>query len=142
MVHHAECSDNQPVSEPAGQSKTSDDLVPKPAPSEITEQPGGEGLLLKAGAVTRPLLAGLPGVFPEPQQSKDSSRMGRHDVTGPRPDSGEAIVVGAIGSAAPWFLTGWAHDVEIEFMIDTGCQVTILSTMVFERMCTAPAGVS
>ena len=40
-------SDNQPVSEPAGQSKTSDDLVPKPAPSQITEQPGGEGLLLK-----------------------------------------------------------------------------------------------
>ena len=45
------------------------------------------------------------------------------------------IVVGAIGSAAPWFLTGWAHEVEIEFMIDTGCQVTILSTTVFERMC-------
>ena len=41
----------------------------------------------------------------------------------------------AIGSAAPWFLTGWAHDVEIEFMIDTGCQVTILSTTVFEHMC-------
>ena len=50
--------------------------------------------------------------------------------------SGEAIVMGAIGSAAPWFLTGWAHDVEIEFMIDTGCQVTILSTTVFQRMCT------
>ena len=50
-------------------------------------------------------------------------------------ESGEAIVVGAIGSAAPWFLTGWAHEVEIEFMIDTGCQVTILSTTVFERMC-------
>ena len=45
--------------------------------------------------------------------------------------------MGAIGSAAPWFLTGWAHEVEIEFMIDTGCQVTILSTTVFERMCTA-----
>ena len=84
----------------------------------------------------RPLLAGLPGVFPEPQQSKDASRMGRQDVTGPRPESGEAIVVGAIGSAAPWFLTGWAHEVEIEFMIDKGCQVTILSTTVFERMCT------
>ena len=52
-----------------------------------------------------------------------------------RPDSGEAIMVGAIGSAAPWFLTGWAHDVEIEFMIDTGCQVAILSATVFKRMC-------
>ena len=44
--------------------------------------------------------------------------------------------MGAIGSVAPWFLTGWAHDVEIEFMIDIGCQVTILSTTVFQRMCT------
>ena len=53
------------------------------------------------------------------------------------PEDGEAIVVGAIGSAAPWFLTGWAEEVEIEFMIDTGCQVTILTTSVFERMCAA-----
>ena len=28
-------------------------------------------------------------------------------------DSGEAIVVGAVGSAAPWFLTGWAEGVEL-----------------------------
>ena len=56
------------------------------------------------------------------------------------PDDGEAIVVGAIGSATPWFLTGGgggAGEVEIEFMIDTGCQVTILATSVFERMCTS-----
>ena len=44
--------------------------------------------------------------------------------------------MGAIGSAAPWFLTGWAHGVEIEFMIDAGCQVTMLSTTVFQHMCT------
>ena len=50
-------------------------------------------------------------------------------------DSGEAIVVGAIGLAAPWFLTGWGEGVEVEFMIDTGCQVTILATSVFEKMC-------
>ena len=37
--------------------------------------------------------------------------------------------MGAIGSAAPWFLTGWAHDVEIEFMIDTGCPVTLVLTV-------------
>ena len=43
--------------------------------------------------------------------------------------------MGAIGSAAPWFLTGWADGVEVEFMIDAGCQVTILATSVFERMC-------
>ena len=50
-------------------------------------------------------------------------------------DGGEAIVIGAVGSAAPWFLTGWAEGVEVDFMIDTGCQVTILATSVFERMC-------
>ena len=32
---------------------------------------------------------------------------------------GDAIMVGAVGSAAPWFLTGWTNDVEVEFMIDT-----------------------
>ena len=55
----------------------------------------------------------------------------------PSLEDGEAIVVGAVGSAAPWILTGWAEEVEIEFMIDTGCQVTILVTSVFERMCAA-----
>ena len=53
------------------------------------------------------------------------------------PEEGEAIVVGAVSSAAPWFLTGWAEEVEIEFMIDIGCQVMILATSVFDRMCTA-----
>ena len=60
----------------------------------------------------------------------------RLGATGSRSETGEAIVVGAIGSAAPWFLTGWTHEVEIEFMIDTGCPVTILSTTVYECMCT------
>ena len=52
-------------------------------------------------------------------------------------EEGEAIIVGAVGSAAPWFLTGWTNEVEVEFMIDTGYQVTILATSVFEKMCTA-----
>ena len=52
-------------------------------------------------------------------------------------EEGEAIIVEAVGSAAPWFLTGWTNEVEVEFMIDTGCQVTILATSVFEKMCTA-----
>ena len=43
--------------------------------------------------------------------------------------------MGAVGSAAPWCLTGWADEVEIKFMIDTGCQVTILAASVFEHMC-------
>ena len=49
----------------------------------------------------------------------------------------EAIVVGAIGTRAPWFLTGWAEGTEVGFMIDTACQVTILATSVFESMCAA-----
>ena len=36
-------------------------------------------------------------------------------------EEGEAIIVGVVGSAAPWFLTGWTNEVEVEFMIDTGC---------------------
>ena len=47
----------------------------------------------------------------------------------------EAIVVGAVGTGAPWFLTGWAEGTEVEFMIDTRCQVTNLVTSVFEQMC-------
>ena len=46
----------------------------------------------------------------------------------------DGTMVGVVGSAAPWFLTGWMNDVEVEFMIDTGCQVTILATSVFEKM--------
>ena len=51
------------------------------------------------------------------------------------PEEGDAIMVGVVGSAAPWYLTGWTNDVEVEFMIDTGCQVTILATSVFDKMC-------
>ena len=50
-------------------------------------------------------------------------------------EDGDAIMVGVVGSAAPWFLTRWTNDVEVEFMIDTSCQVTILATSVFEKMC-------
>ena len=62
--------------------------------------------------------------------------VGCPEAARPPPEAGDAIVVGTIGSAAPWFLTGWAHEVEVEFMIDTGCQVTILAMTIFERMCT------
>ena len=30
---------------------------------------------------------------------------------------------------------GWAEDMEVEFMIDTGCQVTILATSVLKNGC-------
>ena len=60
--------------------------------------------------------------------------MGREEQQLPRDDN-EAIVVSAVGSGAPWFLTGWAEGTEVECMIDTGCQMTILVTSVFEQMC-------
>ena len=56
-------------------------------------------------------------------------------MTRSHPLEHDAIMVGVVGSAAPWSLTGWTNDVEVEFMIDTGCQVTILATSVFKRMC-------
>ena len=53
----------------------------------------------------------------------------------PMRNDSEAIVVGAVGLAAPWFLTGWAEGTEVESMIDTGCQITILAMSVFDHMC-------
>ena len=47
--------------------------------------------------------------------------VGCPEAARPPPEAGDAIIVGAVGSAAPWFLTGWAHEVEVEFMTDTGC---------------------
>ena len=97
---------------------------------------------------TETISAYLPRVFSE-DPSKEGGGPRDHrgeDVSLPdslpevgwaKPEDGEAIVVGAVGSAAPWFLTGWANDMEVECMIDTGCQVTILATTVFERMCMA-----
>ena len=79
----------------------------------------------------------LPRVFSDHRGEDVSLLDVRPEAEWAQPEAGEAIVVGAVGSAAPWFLTGWANDVEVQFMIDTGCQVTILATMVFERMCTA-----
>ena len=114
------------------------------APSALAEDP-------TSGSQSNPfILKPVPDVYAERRKSEERSpsenswQTGRSlaqtdqpEYTGSRPESGEAIVVGAIGSAVPWYLNGWAHDVEIEFMIDTGCQVTILSTTVFQRMCVA-----
>ena len=122
----------------------SKDNAVQTAPSALAEDP-------KSGSQSNPfILKPVPDVYAERRKSEERSpsesscQTGRSlaqtdqpEYTGSRPESGKAIVVGAIGSAAPWFLTGWAHDVEIEFMIDIGCQVTILSTMVFQRMCVA-----
>ena len=83
------------------------------------------------------LFACCPSVVSDDRGVDVAPLDGRPEAARTPPEAGDAIVVGAVGSAAPWFLTGWAHEVEVEFMIDTGCQVTTLATTIFERMCTA-----
>ena len=95
----------------------------------------GDGVTPKVDTTVHLQSACIPRVVSESQRVDAQLLEDRLETAGSRSEGGEAIVVGAIGSAAPWFLTGWPHEVEIEFMIDTGCQVMILSTMVFERMC-------
>ena len=128
-------------------------LVPK-----VTLDEGGQSIgsktvsdpLERAGASSVGKLLSAPGPTMYSEGAGDGRRRVRDPggVDGTLPDvrkeanrvpleEGEAIVVGAIGSAAPWFLTSWAKDMEVEFMIDTGCQVTILATSVFDRMCAA-----
>ena len=101
-----------------------------------TTEVEGKIYLPETDGVPQPPPVALPRVVSESRQPEDLTRMEGPENTKNRVEAGEAIVVGGIGSAAPWFLTGWAHDVEIEFMIDGGCQVTILSMTVFQRMCT------
>ena len=69
----------------------------------------------------------LPRVHTSDHRGEDVRLEAERD----QPEAGVAIVVGAVSSAASWFLTGWANDMEVDFMIDTGCQVTILATTVF-----------
>ena len=96
----------------------------------------------------QPLSAPGPTMYSKEAENKKYKVQDHGGLDGTLPDvpkeanrvpleEGEAIVVGAIGSVAPWFLTGWASDMEVEFMIDTGCQMTILAMSVFERMCAA-----
>ena len=136
-----EASANQPVSE-LGRSDNQTirqlasvrNQCQRLAPSEIVEQPRSRGRLLpETDRVPRPPPVALLRVVSESRQSEDPARMDGPEDTGSHVESDEAMVRLV---QRPWFLTGWAHDVEIEFMIDTGCQVTILSATVFQRMCT------
>ena len=89
-------NDSQTVSDPLEHSRTctNDDSVAKSASSELAEhstsirpQSWGEGFLSKTDTVSHPQPAGLQVEDPPWKES--------------RPESGEAIVVGAIGSVAP-----------------------------------------
>ena len=75
--------------------------------------------------------AGCPRVVSDDRGVDVAPLDGHTEAAQTPPEAGDAIVVGAVGSAAPWFLTGWAHKVEVEFMTDTGCQVTILAMTIF-----------
>ena len=79
--------------------------------------------------------AGCPRVISDDRGVEVAPLDGRPKAAQTPREAGDAIVVGAVGLAAPWFLTGWAHEVDVEFMIDTGCQVTILAMTIFKRMC-------
>ena len=134
---------NMTVSDPLEHSglRTSDDSVPQLASPELLEhsvpvepQSWGDGVSPKVDTTVHLQSACMPRVVSEPQLVEEPLLEDRPEAAGAQPETGEAIVVGAIGSTALWFLTGWTHEVQIEFMIDTGCQVTILSTTVFERM--------
>ena len=82
---------------------TSGDSVPKPAPSELAEHSASigpqswGGLLSKTDTASHPQPAGLPGVSPESQQVEGQLWKDQQGTTGSRSETGEAIVVGAIG---------------------------------------------
>ena len=59
----------------------------------------------------------------------------RKDASRVPPEAEEAIVVGAVGSAATVFLTGWAEDMEVKFMIDVFKQMRAADPQVRSRLC-------
>ena len=100
--------------------RTSDDSVPQPAPSEPLEhsvpigpQSWGDRVTPKVDTMVHMQTACIPRVVSESQRVDDPLLEDRPETAGSRSEAREAIVVGAIGSGAPWFLTGWTHEVEI-----------------------------
>ena len=127
------------VSDPLEHSgmRTSGDSVPQSAPSEPLEHSvpvglWGDGATSKVNMTVHLQSACIPRVVSESQRVDDALLEDRPRTAGSRSETGEAIVVGVIGSAAPWFLTGWIHEVEI-------CLRRCLT--VFERMCALNAKV-
>ena len=90
-------SDNQPVSGSTEQVNKGGNLVLKPAPLELAEQPRSEeGVPPGTDTVSQLLPVVLPGTAPESRQSEGPPRRDRQETTGTRPESGEAIVVGRL----------------------------------------------
>ena len=77
---------------------------------------GGEEISSEEDTKAHPQPACVPRDASE-SQLVEVPLLDQPETAGSRSETGEAVVVGAIGSAAPWFLTGWAHEVEIDFMI-------------------------
>ena len=78
------------------------------------------------GARAEPVSAYLPRVYSEEARNGGGPRDHRGEdskLQDPQKEVERALPEGhcrrAVGSAAPWFLTGWAEDMEVEFMIDT-----------------------
>ena len=98
-------------------------LVPlEPLEHSVPEGPQsrGDGLVSDMDARVESRYACLPRVSSDAQGVDVALLDDRSEADRSRTEPGEAIVVGAVGSAAPWFLTGRARDVEVDFMIDTG----------------------
>ena len=93
------------------------ELMVGPDAGEIADPPPAAQTVRSSGE--------LSGLDSDLQPRQVDSMVISHEVCpegqGLPQDSEEAIVIGAVGSAAPWFLTGWAEGVEVDFMIDTGC---------------------
>ena len=92
---------------------TSGDSVPQPAPSEPLEHlvpirplSWGDGVTLKVDTTVHLQSACIPRVISESQRVDDPLLEDWPGTAGSRSETGEAIVVGAIGSAAPWFQDG------------------------------------
>ena len=101
--------------------RTSDDSVPQPASPEPLEHSvpvgphsWGDGVSPTVDTTVHLQSTCMPRVVSEPQLVEEPLLEDRPEAAGSRSETGEAIVVGAIGSAAPWFLTGWTHEVEID----------------------------
>ena len=69
----------------------------------------GGGILVKDGHDVSSATCRVTGSRPGATTGGGPTLENQQETTESRPESGEAIVVGVIGSAAPWFLTGWAH---------------------------------
>ena len=82
-----------------------------PLKHSVSVGPRGDGLASEEDTKVHRQPACVPRDASESQQVEVPLLEDQPETAGSRSENGEAIVMGAIGSAAPCFLTGWAHEV-------------------------------